>query len=75
LNYRLPFSFADRQGQTPSAGSFAAFQHYVDLRVSAFGSNHPGGANFCYADGSVSWVADDISHELLQVACTRAAGD
>lgn len=75
LNYRLPFSFADRQGQTPSAGSFAAFQHYVDLRMSAFGSNHPGGANFCYADGSCRWVADDVSHELLQATCTRAAGD
>jgi prepilin-type processing-associated H-X9-DG protein len=75
LNYRLPFAYANRQNQSPSAASFAAFQHYVDLRVSAFGSNHPGGSNFCFGDASVRWVEDDLTHDMLRAFSTRAAAD
>lgn len=75
LNYRLPFNYEGRSGQSPSAASFAAFQHYVDLRISAFGSSHVGGANFCFADGSLQWIGDDISPELLRALCTRAAAE
>jgi prepilin-type processing-associated H-X9-DG protein len=75
LNYRLPFRYEERQNQTPPASSFAAFNHYVDLRINAFGSSHPAGANFAYADGSVRFAADEITSDRLQAACTRAAAD
>lgn len=74
LNYRLPFSYHERSGQTPSADSFASFNdYYVDLRICAIGSNHPGGANATFCDGSTRFLTDDTEHELLAEYCTRAS--
>jgi prepilin-type N-terminal cleavage/methylation domain-containing protein/prepilin-type processing-associated H-X9-DG protein len=75
LNYRVPFNYDSRQGQTPAASSFAAFQAYVDLRICAYGSNHPGGANFCFADGSLRWLSNDVEMPVLQALSTRAGAD
>ena len=75
INYQLPFSYESRGGQDPSADSFSKFQHYVDLRISAFGSNHPGGANFCFADGSHRFLTDETEQSVLQAACTRAGSE
>lgn len=72
LNYRLPFSHQDRHGRTPPADTLDQFQHYVDLRVSSYGSLHPGGANFAFADGSVSFISDDAPRELMVEVSTRA---
>jgi prepilin-type N-terminal cleavage/methylation domain-containing protein/prepilin-type processing-associated H-X9-DG protein len=72
INYQLPFSYAERAGHTPSAGSFAAFQYYVDLRLCAFGSNHPGGANFVFGDGSLRFLAAETDRGVLQALSTRA---
>ena len=75
INYRLPFSTANRSGQTPSASSFAAFQHYVDLRMCAFGSEHPGGANFVFGDGSLRFLTSETELDVLRALSTRALAD
>ena len=76
INYQLPFSYANRAGQNPPADTYAEFQAtYVDMRICAFGSCHPGGANFCFADGSVQFLATETDLALLRALCTRAKSD
>ncbi len=44
-------------------------------RVMSFRSRHTGGANFCLADGSVRFVAQDIDWLKYQQLCTRNGGE
>jgi prepilin-type N-terminal cleavage/methylation domain-containing protein/prepilin-type processing-associated H-X9-DG protein len=39
-------------------------------RISAWGSSHSGGANFCYADASVSFLTDSTDLTVLQALAT-----
>jgi prepilin-type N-terminal cleavage/methylation domain-containing protein/prepilin-type processing-associated H-X9-DG protein len=48
---------------------------YQDQRYSTFGSQHVGGANFCFADGSVHFIANTIPLAMLQALSTRSAGE
>jgi len=75
INYRLPFDYAHRALATPPAASAADFKYYIDLRVCAYGSNHPGGANLAMADGSVRFVAETIPLLVLRALSTRAGGE
>jgi prepilin-type N-terminal cleavage/methylation domain-containing protein/prepilin-type processing-associated H-X9-DG protein len=75
LNYRLPFHFDQRASQSPSAASFAAFQYYVDLKICAFSSNHPGGVNFALADGSLQFISDDVDLAAYRALSTRAGNE
>ncbi len=75
LNYRLPFNYAARNTAVPPANDPNVFQYYFDLRICAWGSNHPGGANLAFADGSVSFVGDQIPLPTLQALGTRAGGE
>jgi prepilin-type N-terminal cleavage/methylation domain-containing protein/prepilin-type processing-associated H-X9-DG protein len=75
INYRMPFNYHDRSGAVPPAESAEDFKYYIDLRVCAYGSHHPGGANISMADGSVRFFADTIPLPLLRALSTRAGGE
>ncbi len=47
----------------------------VNLRMSAFGSGHPGGANFALGDGSTRYIADEIDIITFQALSTRLNGE
>jgi prepilin-type N-terminal cleavage/methylation domain-containing protein/prepilin-type processing-associated H-X9-DG protein len=59
INYRVP------PESGPSSWS------WEDDRLCAFGSEHPGGANFALADGSVRFISNDITLKALQALSTR----
>lgn len=43
--------------------------------VMSFRSRHQGGANFCLADGSVSFVSDSVYYVTYQAMCTKAGSE
>jgi prepilin-type processing-associated H-X9-DG protein len=45
---------------------------YEDIRMNAYGSFHPGGANFCFADGSVKFIGQECPGLYLIYMSTRA---
>lgn len=71
INYRIPWA----DGESGAPGSRGAWFQFQDLRLSSFGSNHPGGANLAYADGSVHFLADSTSQNILQLRCQRSDGE
>jgi len=43
----------------------------VQWEARGFRSRHPGGVQFCLADGSVRFIADGIDNTLYRTSCTR----
>jgi prepilin-type N-terminal cleavage/methylation domain-containing protein/prepilin-type processing-associated H-X9-DG protein len=70
INYRTPFKATDA-GAPATQNAWFVFQ---DQRLSAFGSGHPGGANFCFVDGSVRFVAETLPQATLSLLCVRDDG-
>lgn len=71
INYRIPFDFGSRDQLQPPPESWRDFEIYEDRRKCAFGSDHPQGANFAFADGSVRFIGESLPLESLQAMCTR----
>ena len=46
-----------------------------DIDTSGFGSHHPGGCHFLYADGSAHFVVETISQHVLEYLTTRSGGE
>jgi hypothetical protein len=75
LNYSLPFDYANRATASPPAGSVLQFQHYTRLRLTAYGSQHAGGANVAACGGAVKFLTDDTDASVLRALATRASGE
>lgn len=69
-------------GETPKGGEAIINWNYSDpidptdpLAVGGFGSNHPGGAQFAFGDGSVQYLSDNVDPKVLQCYAHRADGE
>jgi prepilin-type processing-associated H-X9-DG protein len=74
LNYRLPFNSGNVSQANPPA-SKGTFRYYEELRWTAWGSQHPGGANLAFADGSARFLSETLPIATLQARSTRAGGE
>ncbi len=45
------------------------------LRMYAYGSGHPGGAQFAFADGSVRFLSNALPYQILHDLSTKAGGE
>jgi prepilin-type N-terminal cleavage/methylation domain-containing protein/prepilin-type processing-associated H-X9-DG protein len=67
INFKLPANF-----DSLDAGSQ---QLLFEDRINAYGSGHPGGANFALSDGSVRFINDSISPVTFRALGTKAGGE
>src|SRR5205823_1258238 len=47
----------------------------ASCELNEFGSRHPTGANFAFADGHVAFIANSISQPIYHALATRAGGE
>jgi prepilin-type N-terminal cleavage/methylation domain-containing protein/prepilin-type processing-associated H-X9-DG protein len=60
INYQMPPASGDTE---------------MGNRLCAYGSGHPSGANFAFADGSVRFLSDQTNVSTLQALSTRAGAE
>lgn len=70
VNYQIPWA----HGQPGAPGSQGAWFFFQDLRLSSFGSLHPGGANLAFCDGSVRFISQSVPQTILTFLCQREDG-
>ncbi len=70
LNYRIPFA-PGGAGAPTNQNAWFVFQ---DQRFSSIGSQHSGGANVAFCDGSVRFLTDNTPQSVLALYCMRADG-
>lgn len=68
INYRTPWAHG-QPGAPTSQGAWFVFQ---DMRLSALGSAHPGGASVTMGDGSTRFLSDEMPQTVLALYCQRA---
>ncbi|MBA4065552.1 MAG: hypothetical protein C0501_17920 [Isosphaera sp.] len=71
VNYRIPATVNARLD--PAQLTERTF--YWTTRTRAYGSEHPGGANVAFADGSVKFLSDRIDPADLLSLSTKAGGE
>ena len=77
LTVRLASNFKSTKNPLntqPNAGIYFSGGTTGGMR-SAFGSKHPGGANFLWTDGHVSWITNSINFNLYKALGTRNGGE
>jgi prepilin-type N-terminal cleavage/methylation domain-containing protein len=72
INYQFPVSYESRADGDPQINSTSDFRYHADLRLCAFGSRHPCGANFMFADSSGIFLTNDADLDVLRALSTRA---
>jgi prepilin-type N-terminal cleavage/methylation domain-containing protein/prepilin-type processing-associated H-X9-DG protein len=70
INYKTPWKHGEA-GAPTSQNAWFVFQ---DQRLNAIGSQHSGGANVGFADGSVRFLTDSTPQSVLALYCMRADG-
>jgi prepilin-type processing-associated H-X9-DG protein len=75
INYRIPFGPRGGGSANPPVTDGVSLSTYVDQRICAFGSEHPGGANLATVDGAVRFFTDNTSIVALHALATRAGGE
>jgi hypothetical protein len=74
INFRTPANFSQGATMVPPATDSSSYLYYIDRRICAFGSLHPGGANFTLGDASTRFVAQTLNLPVLQRLCVRNDG-